>query len=821
MEEQEKQEKVYLITTKEISASFFVHYKLVSQGDKLIADEAFWRFLTKKGCLFPVVWNRVIQSDKDTEAIKAFKNIMEGTRYDGTQEDALTYFDVVNVTQDLNKTTINGRDKYSIFINALADCFTKNEKERSICEKLIGDMQQIEGTNIFITHNWYGSSKIGLEASNTYTDELKYEFMELLISHLRKKFNKEIELHLIVHDKDLLDKGQTDGILKLSDLPDIGTYKSLTELIKNEKVYVFQHTVQNEFYPEILNAKDKQSTENLVKAIDRFFYYRIPPTIINHDKYIEINISQESTPQNRCCTTHEIIDAIAKFQSDGNFCLKRILGHNEEHGEIVKQMDKNKPIIVKGTKKLSDLKDRRAFFLDSSIWLRYTTGANKTCKIPDKYHNLYKTVNAQETREFKARLCLNSYLQNIDGGHYKNVTPFPFHSEAEMKDKATYVIAKLKKCIHKNAILQWRLLLVDDNAFNSDRNNTTKIQKCKVITDILRKDFCVVCRNEDEDMVKECPNRNKWCPTCASNNSNATIFIDCVRSIQDTHKKLKERRYDIILLDYLLGGENDREYGTHLLSELKKQYEDQIQKKAELPKEDLKTLKQYIKAKGPFGKFWIFFVSSFSNAISENMLSEGMHYNTDYWYIARGACPTTTPELFRYNLHSLFYQQIKDITNVSTIKADDDDSKVDSSVITLIDLLNYIFAEAASIRECALKNFNTLLHLRAHYDILKLDFYMGGKDNPDAEKNGSPLVQSLFPDIKYYSNAFWEHTQHLIYLIAFGNIRQWNEMWDEYIFIKDILRKAVDEVEDRPDIQDNLVRKIEKYIIEIKNTNQR
>lgn len=818
MEEQEKKEKVYLITTKEISASFFEYYKLISQGDKLIANEDFWAFLTKKGCLFPVVWDKVMRSDKDSEAINSFKNIMRETRYDGMQEDALTYFDVVNVTENINETTIGGRDKYNIFINALVDCFTDNEKARTICEKIIGDIQQVEGTNIFVTHNWYSSSKIAL--GETYNDKLKYKFVELLIIHLKKKFNKDIDLHLIVHDKDLLNKGQTDRVLKMSDLPDIRSCVNLHDLVLNEKVYVFQHTVQNEFYPEILNAKKKQAIEDLVRTIDCFFKYRIPPTITNSDKYIEINISRESTLENRCCATREIIDAIAEFQSSGKFLLKHVLLEYNEYGAAITLMDNNKPVIVRGIKKLSELNDKRAFFLDSSIWLRYTTVADETYIIPNKYHGLYETANARETREFKARLCQNSYLQNFDGGHYKDVTPFLFHSETEMKQKAEVAITKLKGYIHNNVIPKWRFLLVDDNAFNSDEGATAKIQKCKVITDILRKDFGVVCMNKGKDAV-ECPDRKKWCAPCVSNNSNATIYIDCVRSIQDARKKLKERRYDVVLLDYLLGGETKREYGTDLLIELKKQYEDQIRNKTELPEEEFKTLKQYIKAKGPFGKFWIFFVSAFSNAISEKMLSEGMHYNTDYWYIARGACPTTTPELFRYNLYSLLYQQIKSITDLFVAKVGDDDSAIEKRVITLIDLLNHIFAEATLTRERAMKNFNSLLHLRAHYDILKQDYYMGGKDNPDAEKNGSPLVQALFPDIKHYSNAFWEHVQHLIYLIAFGNIRQWNEMWDEYIFIKDILRKAESEVKSKTDDMDSVVRKIEKHIIGIKNANYR
>ena len=806
-------EKVYLITTKDISVSFFEYYELVSPKDRLIADEAFWDFLTKKGCLFPVVWEKIMQSEKDSEDIEFFKKIMRDTCYDAARDSsAVTYFDVINITEDLEKTIINGKTKHDIFINALVDCFADNEIEQRLYKKLIGNVQRVKDTNIFITHNWYGSSNGALGKCSGYFDDLKYEFVELLISFLKKQFDEDIDLHLIVHDKDLLSKGRVDSILTMSDLPDIKAYVNLSDLISKEKIYVFQHTVQNEFYPEILNAKEKLPQELLVQAMNRFFQYQIPPTITNGDKSIEINILQEGTSERRCCSIREIIDAIAEFQSNGNFSLKRVLENHNGYSDAVQLMDPNKPVIVKGTKPLSELSDKRAFFLDSSIWLRYTTAVDEPYHIPAEYQRLYKTANAQETREFKARLCKNSYLQSFDGGHYRNVTPFLFHSETEMEGKTQDIIPKLKGYSHDRVIPHWRFLLVDDNAFNNETDAVTKIQKCEVISSILRKDFCVVCINEDNSVA--CSSQKRRCSTCAPDNAQATICIDCVRSIQDAHKKLKERRYDIVLLDYLLGGNtNSREYGTTLLTDLKKQYEDINKSSCALPD----RIDEYIQSKGPFGKFWIFFISAFSNAISEEMLSKGMHYNTDYWYIARGACPTTTPELFRYNLYSLLYQQIKNITDVAVVKSGHNPSKVDRRVITLIDLLNHIFADPASTRSLALNNFNSLLHLRAHYDILKKDYYMGGKENPDAKNNGSPLVQSLFPDIEHYSNAFWEHIQHLIYLIAFGNIRQWNEMWDEYIFIKDVLRKA----EGKPKNEDNVVRKIEKYIIEIKNANYR
>lgn len=537
----------------------------------------------------------------------------------------------------------------------------------------------------------------------------------------------------------------------------------------------------------------------------------------------------------------DFVDWVAIHQLTGsdkkNYCFSR----NSKLGQIritsgEQAITQGPPIIIYWEgKPLSEINDKRRYYLDSSIWIRYADSRERLGEIKaelQQYAKLYKTNNAIEIKEFKARMVLNSFLLEL-GDHSQYVVPFVFHSEAEMKRITDNPQSGVKYRIwhHPNAQkLEWRMLIVDDNAFVREQTNTKSVNKCSVIASILNRDFTVYCDNIDKQERKKCNCSDKAdkCPyqkdISTPRNTNLfypNIYIDCARTISEAEVKVKHRRYDIILLDYLFkekGGEKEefKEYGTELLRTLKKQYEDNIHQNDLLLKEN-DDLELYKQTKGPFGKFWVFFISAFSNAISEKMLSEGMHYNTDYWHIARGACPTTTPELFRYNLYSLLYQQIKDITNVSAVKTDNSFSKIDKRVITLIDLLHYIFADQVSTRDLAMKNFNSLLHLRAHYDILKNDYYMGGKDKPGAEKNGSPLVQSLFPDLKYYNNAFWEHIQHLIYLIAFGNIRQWNEMWDEYIFIKDVLWEA----EGKQAGEDNIVRKIEEYIIEIKNANYR
>ena len=55
------------------------------------------------------------------------------------------------------------------------------------------------------------------------------------------------------------------------------------------------------------------------------------------------------------------------------------------------------------------------------------------------------------------------------------------------------------------------------------------------------------------------------------------------------------------------------------------------------------------------------------------------------------------------------------------------------------------------------------------------------------DARGSILLNSIFEDWTLYTPAFWEHLQHLCYLIGFGTGRQWPEWWEEFLFIQPVL----------------------------------
>jgi hypothetical protein len=465
--------------------------------------------------------------------------------------------------------------------------------------------------------------------------------------------------------------------------------------------------------------------------------------------------------------------------------------------------------------------------IDSDIWNYYVPYYRKEEDFGIRLNNviteitnnkkigLYKCRNAKEIIEFKSRILQQSYIASL-GGHGDLVAPFLFHSEAKMKKKAVVYKKEnedkdAEKCelekLEENGSLQWRFLIVDDHATKqSAETESCKadiVPKCKIIYNILSEYFnikCHRCECNKDDTAKRC-----W-EECHSKNSTinaekSTIWLDCATEMNEAINKLAETKYDLILMDYLLDTNKEtrtRNYAYDLLHQI----EDNVKKE----KWTIKNNKI-----GPNAKFQMFYISAFTNAVRERMLEQGLDYNSDYWYISHGACPTTTPHLFLFYLLRRMNSQIKEFTELSTKHSKKEDLK---DIITLLDLLQEIYgSDKESTRRQAIKLFNPLLKLRLNYNNLKYDVYDVEKKEMLPEKNASKLISSLFPDIEFYDNAFWEHTMHLVYLTAYGTIRQWHEMWDEFMLIKPCLQKANKKIE----IAEAVIKGIEKYITNLQN----
>lgn len=507
-----------------------------------------------------------------------------------------------------------------------------------------------------------------------------------------------------------------------------------------------------------------------------------------------------------------LIDELANFQLCGcNLELyKKYYEQNRDSAindpsHLIPIFDENrfqhvKPIIIRFNKSLSILKDtqkidRRISYLDSSIWLRYISDEKsfETAKqdIEEYYKlGLYKTANANECLEFYARLVKTSFLRplNKTSSHDSYLSPFLFHSESTMKTKSVDLCEVFFKGKYED--LKWRVLLVDDHSTNKqtkenvgDENKFSTISKCRIIRNALKDNFSFSCYSQ-EQCKSHCDLSSLNCAEeiCSGEDDKKSrkieIELDCCDKVDDALIKMSCRRYDIIFLDYLLGWNNEkteRKYSYELLSKIKDNESDEPSNKI----------------KGPFNQFWFFFISAFPNAVLERLSEQGMQFNTDYWHLARGACPTTTPELFKFNLLSFMKRQIEVMSKLPNVKPLTNPDEI----LVLI----YEDNNEKPISSRASDYFDSLLKMRANYHILEKDYTYN-----NTKELGSPLVHSLFPETMSYNTAFWEHLMNLVYLTAFGTIRQWHEMWQEYQLVKSKLNPKTTDL-------------IEEYIVAFKN----
>jgi len=446
-------------------------------------------------------------------------------------------------------------------------------------------------------------------------------------------------------------------------------------------------------------------------------------------------------------------------------------------------------------------------FLDDSIWCNYICISssnwseildNKIKKIKSNYEKgLYDKNISLEYIELHDRLVKNSIIRDMDG-HGAHISPFLFHSETKMeqlrKDKINHYSGLF------NEKLKWRILLVDDYAEKALKGKNDKTSNLSTKKDIL--EYCIKSLG--------IPNIN-----------DKNFLIDTAIDLKEAEEKIQKIGYDIILLDYLLGDskkKHRREYSYELLEKI-----------ADTQALEQKELYDEIRENRPAGKFYFMYISAFSTAVRERLQEQGLGYSNEYWHLGGGACPTNTPELFKYNFTLLLIRQLKQLSE--SVK----DEK--QRIFTLTELVSRIYVEndLNTTRVNADKYFNAVLLLRKKYtdlqefcdkkkckDALKVNDLSENECKNMCISIGdcntvckcTPLIYTLFPDLRNYNPAFWEHLMHLVYLTAYGTIRQWPEMWEEYLFIKSEFKNAECDVKDK---KVKLTDCIEKHIINLKN----
>jgi len=433
--------------------------------------------------------------------------------------------------------------------------------------------------------------------------------------------------------------------------------------------------------------------------------------------------------------------------------------------------------------------DNRALFFDTSIWNRYVpldehfeerfkNVLTEICA----YHEmgLYQTVVAVEYLEFRTRMMLNSYLAPLQSGHARNISPFHFHSETYMREMARREFEKIK-----DAGICWHCLLVDDYASKPLRKIEAKKEKSE--GEKTSEKVPDECEEKGKNKKQILEQVLKTFDETLGKEKIKTIEIQGEKPegvVDDTINKLKNDMYDIIFLDYLLGksgaGGDKRETCIELLKRIRDHGES----------EDKDKNKDLLENKGPLGKFWFFPISAFSYAMLDDMREQGFGHHTDLWEISSGADPINTPNLFLYKLLKFMNQQIKEI-GIPQI------SESESSRTGFLTFFNETFCTAECVRTAAQSSYPIFVTIHTNYEMLRNESEKRKKrrkrNEASAEKEKpecftSSVLKTYFHDL---DASFFEHLDHLIYLLAYGSNVQKAEMWEEYNFVKKcILRKV-------------------------------
>lgn len=472
---------------------------------------------------------------------------------------------------------------------------------------------------------------------------------------------------------------------------------------------------------------------------------------------------------------------------------------------------------------------RYSSIMDSSIWNYYycmdeaiNNDTNHeqlmgilTDIVINSYNGLYKLSNAIEYANHSARIVRESYIADPTG-HGLDVSPFLFHSETKRLERVK-IDYKQGGCINThlvndngNLVYKWRILLLDDYALKPLNNIEGKLNnenvrsdyientpdKLRIISNDIRSVFPnikigYINQNNPKVLLSE-QDEKKISPELCN------LVFHCVSSVNEAMDALEHCRFEIVLLDYLLGKvieqnhTSRREYSYHLFTT-----------RGYLGDRDAKD-----KIFGPHGRLYFMFISAFTTAVNERLLAEGLHKSEDYWHIADGACPTNTPYLFLYNLLHLMKKRLDDmglekltIPNYKENKEDFEKCHIKSKIIDEIFISDDTAREEnTSVRQRANDKFNKVLSLLYHYKNLLKDTHNPGNIFESEESVLATDFIEKNPDL----GGFLEHLMQLVYLTAYGTVRQWPEMWEEYQFIKTVVG-----------VQPN----IENYILSLKNNN--
>lgn len=479
------------------------------------------------------------------------------------------------------------------------------------------------------------------------------------------------------------------------------------------------------------------------------------------------------------------------------------------------------PVIHFCDASLEDMTEiyRYASVIDCSIWNHYVqikrNNESSTISFVDEVQlenaisdiannssrHLYNLVVARESADLVARMTYASFIKHFPEttGHADYVSPFVFHSEQAVKNNLIYEeFEKTNKVDQIKNQYRWRILLIDDKAIADMDTNLRKKNivkglpfNCKVtiIKNVLNRYF-------DRIHIREWKDSSPIA-------DGTECLLEFAQSKIDAVLALQKRKYDIILLDYLLerSPEGNHNYGYQILetiygicdSKAKKIVKDNPVKNIQI---------------GPNRRLFFMFTSAYSSAVNERLLAEGLNLSEDYWHISLGACPTNTPQLFLYNLIKLMEKRLEDsgIENLSAM--------------SIYKIVKKIFqkeiSDEPSVRHKANDYYQEVLDMQYYYRKM-LDDVQFPADGNIFNTTGSVLITD-FIGKNVYLGGLLEHLTQLVHLTAFGTVRQWPEMWEEYIYFKSQFNMAMflQKGGKKEDFY-KLCADIENYIIDLKS----
>lgn len=307
--------------------------------------------------------------------------------------------------------------------------------------------------------------------------------------------------------------------------------------------------------------------------------------------------------------------------------------------------------------------DKRFKFLDSSIWHRYVPLCPNEETFEDRFlgvfneitgywaTGLYYTHAAIATLEFQVRMLRHSFITKTgDRGHDENVTPFKFHSESWMRQKAEEEIRFFTfEGWNGGSLLQqlnWRVLIIDDQAKGrpvSSVNDKCRLEKEELILKPLSDLYTKYNLKLSDKVIAKVPHDGE------SHDDLVRASLDCMR----------EASYDIIFLDYLLGNHQFSDYppGNHWLGGRREYgYEfilNLIEENQKSENAGARPVRRDFQ-----GRHWIFQISSFPFAFPDKLNQLGLSHLHEIWHLGHGGDPITTPHLYAYYLYRFMKQKV-------------------------------------------------------------------------------------------------------------------------------------------------------------------